>query len=203
MRQGNYQSALQGMGADRNAWRWLAIGLLAGDLLLGVALMMKSERTVVTPPEIHKTFWVSDDHASPEYLEQMALWFAGLVLNISPANVEYQNELFLRYATPDGHGRMKSLMAVQAKRIKRLNASQVFYLNRYKIDPDHMQVALSGQLKKWVGEEPLPVEDKTFRARFRMEGGRMLVSEFKEAKWDDPFNAKSDPDTFDADGLSR
>lgn len=186
-----------GVSAERSAWRIVAIGMLIGNLLLILAVIGKEERTIITPPALSKAFWVSGGNASPEYLEQMALWFASLALNISPANVDYSNEVFMRYVVPDSHGRMKSVMAAQSGRIKRNNASQTFYLSRYKIDPDKMQVALSGKLKKWVGETAVPAEEKTFRIRFRMESGRILVSEFKEAKWDDPFNEKVDPDNSD------
>ena len=62
------------------------------------------EKTIVTPPVLEKSFWVHGDDVSPEYLEQMALFFAGLALTYHPDNVDDQVRLFLRYADPLVYG---------------------------------------------------------------------------------------------------
>jgi hypothetical protein len=66
----------------------LVLALLANaGALLGVA---GSERTVLVPPEVHKSFWVSGEKVSGDYLQEMAYWYAGLALNITPHVAEYQ-----------------------------------------------------------------------------------------------------------------
>ena len=60
--------------------------LLAGLLLVilvvaGVVLkLVGNEKTVLVPPEIKRSFWVSGNAVSREYLEDMAYWYAGLAL---------------------------------------------------------------------------------------------------------------------------
>ena len=76
--------------------------LVAGVLLLiilveGLVLQktLGMEKTVIVPPAIDKSFWVSGNEVSKSYLEQMAYWYAGLALNVTPSTGEYQKQLFL------------------------------------------------------------------------------------------------------------
>ena len=64
-----------------------SLGLTVGALAIGhvVALivilnLIGTVRTVIVPPSIDKSFWVSRDKASSEYLEQMGSFIAWLVL---------------------------------------------------------------------------------------------------------------------------
>ena len=67
--------------------------VVAGLLLLAIFnggsfwKLIGTERTVLVPPEIRRSFWVSGDAVSREYLEEMAYWYAGMALNITPASV--------------------------------------------------------------------------------------------------------------------
>jgi conjugal transfer pilus assembly protein TraE len=74
----------------------LAVGGLALALLANAAALLSvagSERTVLIPPEVHKTFWVSGRKVSADYLQEMAYWYAGLALNITPQVADYQKNL--------------------------------------------------------------------------------------------------------------
>ena len=64
----------------------LAVGVLASGhvvALLVILNLIGTVRTVVVPPTIDKTFWVSRDKASGEYLEQMGGFMAWLVLDVA------------------------------------------------------------------------------------------------------------------------
>ncbi len=59
----------------RNRTLGAAVGLLAAGHVLALAVVLNllgAVRTVVVPPSINKSFWVTRDKASGEYLEQMA-----------------------------------------------------------------------------------------------------------------------------------
>ena len=59
--------------ANRTLGGIVALLSLCQLLSLGViASTIGSERTIIVPPSIDKTFWVARDKASTEYLEQMA-----------------------------------------------------------------------------------------------------------------------------------
>ena len=59
----------------------------AGVVLALVVILnlLGTVRTVVVPPSLNKTFWVTRDKASNEYLEQMGSFIAWLVLTSRPA----------------------------------------------------------------------------------------------------------------------
>lgn len=170
----------------------VAITLVVANLVLIAKVMTADTRTYITPPSIEKGFWISGRDASPEYLEQMALWFTQLALNITPSSMKYQNEVLLRYVDPVLHGEIKTRAAMNVERARRDEVSQVFYVSNYRIDTPKMRVALTGTLQRWVGSTQVTPEQRTYRIAFRMNAGSIIVSEFKEADPNDPFNRKAD-----------
>ena len=99
----NYLSEQANATQEIRFMRILLAGLLLVILVVaGVVLkLVGNEKTVLVPPEIKRSFWVSGNAVSREYLEDMAYWYAGLALNITPAVSTYQNSLFLKLrATP-------------------------------------------------------------------------------------------------------
>ena len=95
----NYLSEQANATQEIRFMRILLAGLLMVILVVaGVVLkLVGNEKTVLVPPEIKRSFWVSGNAVSREYLADMAYWYAGLALNITPAVSTYQNSLFLKY----------------------------------------------------------------------------------------------------------
>ena len=74
------------------------VALLSVCQLLSLAVIVSilgSERTVIVPPSIDRTFWVTRDKASREYLEEMAGFVAWLVLDVSPSTVDWKRNVLL------------------------------------------------------------------------------------------------------------
>ncbi len=75
--------------AQRRANRVLSgiVGALSLTVLLCLVVIVSivgSDRTVIVPPNIDRTFWVTKEKASREYLEEMASYVAWLVLDVTP-----------------------------------------------------------------------------------------------------------------------
>ena len=119
------------------------------------------EKTIVAPPVLEKSFWVHGDEVSPEYLEQMALFFAGLALTYHPDNVDDQVRLFLRYADPAVYGALASRLEADAEKVRRNNLSSVFYPQEVRIKG--RRVALTGQLATFVGRKSVETRQGVFR----------------------------------------
>ena len=163
----------------------LVLALLANaGALLGVA---GSERTVLVPPEVHKTFWVSGEKVSGDYLQEMAYWYAGLALNITPHVAEYQKDLFLKYAAPSEYGRLQAEFGARTDFIRKNNASTQFSAQSVMPDESAMKVALAGVLMTWVGDKKASEKQTTYVVGFRYRNGRLHVSEFRETSDRDPF----------------
>ena len=173
-----------------NTFLRLAVGGLVLALLANAGALLSvtgSERTVLIPPEVHKTFWVSGKKVSADYLQEMAYWYAGLALNITPHVAAYQKNLFLKYAAPSEYGRLQAEFGARADFIRKNNASTQFSAQSLMANPVAMQVALSGVLMTWVGDKKAAEKQTTYVVGFRYLNGRLHVSEFKETSDQDPF----------------
>lgn len=158
--------------------------LVNAGALLGVA---GSERTVLVPPEVHKTFWVSGQKVSGDYLQEMAYWYAGLALNITPHVADYQKNLFLKYAAPSEYGRLQAEFGARTDFIRKNNAATQFSAQSVIPNESTMKVALSGVLTTWVGDKKASEKQATWVVGFRYLNGRLHVSEFRETSEQDPF----------------
>ena len=172
----------------------IAVGGLVLALLANAGASFSvagSERTILVPPEVHKTFWVSDQKVSAEYLEEMAYWYAGLVLNVTPHLADYQKNLFLKYAAPSDYGRLQAEYGARTDFIRKNNASTQFSPQSVMPDEAAMKVALTGVLLTWVGDKKASEKQTTYVVGFRYLNGRLHVSEFKETSDQDPFGASN------------
>ena len=169
----------------RIALAGLVLALLANA---GASLTVAgSERTILVPPEIHQSFWVSGQKVSVEYLKEMAYWYAGLALNITPHVAEYQKDQFLKYTAPSDYGRLQAEFGARVEFIRKNNTSTQFSTQAMTVDESAMKVALSGVLQTWVSDKKAAEKQTTYVVGFRYLNGRLHVSEFKETSDQDPF----------------
>lgn len=185
-----FLSTLSQVQWGRDLWRLIALAMAASNVLLACAVIGRdtAEKTIVTPPIVEKAFWVHGDRVSSEYLEQMALFFASLVLTYHPDNIDGQVQLFLRHADPAAHGPLAARLAADRERIRHNGLSQVFYPVSVRVREADRQVALSGDLVSMVGGQPAGTRRATYRLRFTYRNARLFVSEFGEASDEnDPF----------------
>lgn len=161
-----------------------ALVVLALILLVavgGIFSLIGSERTVVVPPAIERTFWVTRDKASREYLEEMAAFVAWLVLDVSPSNVDWKRNVLLNYVLPAEHGVVKSRLDLEADRLRRNNASTSFLLQQLVADEASQSVVLLGRLRRSInGSDIGEPQTRRYRVQFAYEGGRIHVRSFKE-----------------------
>ncbi len=170
----------------------IAVGGLVLALLANAGASFSvagSERTILVPPEVHKTFWVSGQKVSSEYLQEMAYWYAGLALNVTPHVADYQKNLFLKYAAPSEYGRLQAEYGARTEFIRRNNASTQFSPQSVIPDEAAMKVALTGVLLTWVGDKKASEKQTTYVVGFQYLNGRLHVSEFKETSDQYPFGA--------------
>lgn len=145
------------------------------------------EKIVIVPPTINKSFWLSGTEVSKDYLEQMAYWYAGLVLNATPATGEYQKQMFLRYATPSDVGRLTTEAATRLEYLAKNSASTLFTVEALTTNEGLMKVALTGGLSTFVGEKRIENRRTNFVIGFAFINGRLYVKEFKETNEKDIF----------------
>lgn len=169
--------------------RWLVVwmGAIVLVQILVTARLIGAEKTVLVPPEIKRSFWVSGNAVSKEYLEEMAYWYAGLALNITPVVSDYQNNLFLTYAAPSEYGRLQAEMGARAEFLKKNNTATQFAVRSVTTDEKSRRVALSGTLFTWTSDKKAGERNAVFMVGFKHMNGKLYVSDFKETSDQDLF----------------
>ncbi|MGF6095756.1 type IV conjugative transfer system protein TraE [Pseudomonas sp. 18175] len=159
-----------------------ALLLIGAQVLSGVVILqlLGRERTVLVPPNITQTFWVSSHAASNTYLEQMGSFVAWLVLDVTPASIDWKKDTLLSYVEPDLHGVLKARQEVEAERLKRLNASTAFAPQQLVPDETRQQVVVRGRLRTLINGEETANETKAYRVAFTFNGGRLQLTGFEE-----------------------
>jgi len=167
----------------RNRGLGLAVGGLIAALLACLVIVLNligTERTIVVPPSIDRTFWVTRDHASREYLEQMGGFIAWLILDVTPASIDWKKDVLLNYVAPDQYGAMKLRQEVEAERLKRINASTSFLTQQLVANETNQSVVIRGRLRTQVNGLDTATDTKAYLAEFQYTGGRVHLKAFKE-----------------------
>jgi conjugal transfer pilus assembly protein TraE len=149
--------------------------------LVVIASIVGSERTVIVPPSIDRTFWVARDKASREYLEEMAGFVAWLVLDVSPSTVDWKRNVLLNWVSPDQYAAMKTKMDLEADRLRSNNASTSFLIQQFATNEKEQSVLITGRLRRQInGADIGEPETRAYLARFKYAGGRVHIETFKE-----------------------
>ena len=194
MKREAYEADVQ-MLIRQNRFLWLTLGGIVTALVLALLVAwagMGATRIVVTPPKIEKSFWITDNTASGEYIDQMAQWVSYLTLDVTPDNVQYKSDLLLKLAHPDYHGALQQKLRVNAEKIRRDNAATSFDIRTVRAAPDALAAVLTGQLKVLINGTPVKNEIRHYLARFDLDGGKAQLIQFKQVKNDDVKAALAD-----------
>ena len=151
--------------------------LLALGLILNATFLKKNERIIVSPPEIQREFWVESNRASPEYLEQMGVFFATLGGNLSPSNAAYNVKFLSSYIPPDVYSDVKSELAAQAHYIAKNNITQAFFPVSVKVLDGNGRVFVEGDVIRNIGTTRISKEKMVFNIKLRMKNFKVMLEE--------------------------
>jgi len=163
----------------------VALSIAGGlSVLLGLSVfcLVGKERIVITPPIVNQEFWVASDTVSDSYLEQMASFFAGLLLNVTPNSFSSRSEQLLQHVASPAYPALKAQLIEQQLEIERRALSTSFHPSHFKIDRCKLLVELKGELKLMVGNAPVESQSKTYHIQFIQEQGRLYIQRFNEVE---------------------
>lgn len=163
---------------QRNVLAGLSVCLLGSTLLLSIAVLFKSEKTIIAPLELEHKFWVEGNRFSPEYLEDMAGYYTHLILDVSPSNILYQGDVILRSVEPAFHGAMKQKLFEDHARLKKENLSLSFAPTEFHVYPDNLSVEVTGDLMSYVSNKKIAQHRETYRLGFSSKGSRLFLKSF-------------------------
>ena len=173
----NWKGALAENFFLRSVTLLLGISLVITTLMLSV----KSQRILLVPPQITKEFWVERDRVAPEYMEQMGVFIATLVGNLSPGNAEFNvNMLIKHYLDPARkHPEAVRELLGQAAYIKKNNITQAFFPSAVSVvDAGNMKVRVEGSNVVNIGTARVSGERVSYLIRFNARDYKLYVEEF-------------------------
>lgn len=163
--------------SERNAWMGISIVLGVSLCLLAAALLHKREKTILVPLNIHKSFWVHGDEVSKEYLEEMGLYLAKLLMDVSPSHIRHNHAVLLRYATPEAYGTLKAQFVEEEASSSSLQLSTHFKPSSVLANPEVLTVEVKGVLTSYVAGKEIKTSSETLLLKFaNREAGLLLES---------------------------
>jgi|GEM_PF-2462627 conjugal transfer pilus assembly protein TraE len=165
----------------------LTIGLVSAVLLnmiqaLSVTYLIRNTKVILVPPEIKEELWVRPKEVSEVYLRDLTDYFASLVLNVTPSSALGKTDLILQHVHPKGYGAVKEQLVKDATVIQNKSITQFFVPMNYEINQQQLLVKVTGDLTILVGQEKVNQELATFKIKYILDHGRLLVADFiKEA----------------------
>lgn len=181
------KSQLEKMLAQRNGYMILAFGLILVCLIQGILMfvLIGREKIILVPPNIDKSFWVSSQHVSRDYLSEMTRFFAMLRLNITPESASIQRETLLRYTDPNFYGQLNSQLVQEADRMTDQHISMAFFpTTDIKTNEKNLKAVIEGDLKSYVGDVAVPAKHVRYLLSYSYHSGRLFLKSFEEVKHD-------------------
>jgi len=160
---------------ERNAWIRIATLTAMSTLILGVAVFRKNQKIILVPPHITKSFWVQGDEVSKEYLEEMGVYMAKLLLDLSPANLAHNHSVLLRYTTPEAYGSLKTQFLKEEETYRSLQLSTHFKPGTVTANPTTFEVDVNGTLTSYVAGKEIKTTPETVFLKFTDRGSGLLL----------------------------
>jgi conjugal transfer pilus assembly protein TraE len=164
---------------QRNILLGLTAALLALLLIMSLCLLFRSERVILLPPEVRREFWAEGNRFSPEYLEEMAVYFLHLALDINQTTLPYNTEILTRYSDVETGNYLRNKYEKDIKKLKQNDASTTFEVKEVTVYPDRNTVHAEGVLSNYVGSKRIRESHEVYEVSFKTYRGRLFFKEIK------------------------
>ena len=165
---------------QRNLAIIAGVVLLISNLFLSSAVIFGDKEMVLVPNSLNQEASIINGKMSPAYVEALTRDVINLMLNITPANVEYATKSILKITHPKFYGQLKTALNDRSKDV--INRRISVYFSPQSITPteDQKGVFVVGKLSTYLGKEEVSSEDKTYSITYAFEGFKPLVLDFHE-----------------------
>ncbi len=173
---------IRSLTVQRNISLAIVFFVLLLALILSALLFRKTERVIVIPATLEKEFWVEGLAVSPTYLEQMGCFVGDLLLTRSPASADMQLTILMRQVDPAFASILSSKLASELDKLKKDNASYVFFRTKVIVSPQNNSVILEGDRTLLLGDKALSTVRESYRLGFTNFGGRLLLASIERGE---------------------
>ncbi len=159
----------------------LAIVLIIGlsNLFLAAYLFSNKERIVVIPANVNNAFWTEHRSVSKEYLEEMAMFFTNLLLDVSPHTMTYQRDIILRNVDSSAYNQIKNKLIKEEARYKEENLATTFRPTEIITNNTKLQVYIKGYLISYVSGKKVSENEEKYLLQFRYDANRLFIKSFE------------------------
>ncbi len=151
--------------------------ILALTVVVNVVFFRKKDRIIIVPPKIEKAVWVETNKVSDTYLEQMGIFFATFVCNMSPINAEYNAKIISEYTDISSRAESKNEIMAQAAYFKKNNVTQAFFPEAVKVDAEKNYVIIEGTAIRYVGSTKVSHEKVSVHIKFTTKNYTIKIDE--------------------------
>ncbi len=163
---------------QRNTLAGLSGILLLTNCLLTIFLFFKTEKTIFMPAESKQSYWIEGNRFSPTYLEEQALYFSHLLLDVTEKNILHQGDILLRYVDSQTYGLFKSKLYEDENRLKKDNLSLHFAPLECEVFPEKLKVNITGDLIGYVASKQVTSYREKYELSFSSIKGRLFLKSF-------------------------
>jgi len=152
--------------------------MLGINMLLTLILFNAQERVVIIPPQLNTSVWTEKGTVSQSYLEEMTVFFAKQILDITPSTASFQREHLLRYVDPSFYSALRKKMIDEEERYKKDNISMSFRPLSAVVNVKSLQVTLTGLLQQYVANKFVQQTKEVYEMNFSYQAGQLLIKNF-------------------------
>jgi conjugal transfer pilus assembly protein TraE len=164
--------------SQRNTLLGLTGSLLLVLLFVTPLLFFKTERVIVLPADVKQSFWVEGNQFSDSYLEEMATFYAHLLLDVTQEYFEVNGKMVLRAVAPESYSTVKTKLLKGIEKMKNENASTLFMPQKALVYGDKLEVHLEGLMRHFIGGKEISSYVEKFKICFSGHKGRLFINSF-------------------------
>jgi conjugal transfer pilus assembly protein TraE len=163
--------------------RAMAAGMVVVIVMLVLLLgwVVCRERIHVVPPLVQRPYTIGAGYADRDYLLDMAGYVLNQVLTVTPESVDYNNQVVLKMAHPDGYATLKTTLDAAALRMRKERVTTVWVPRKEEVNLAAQRVQVSGRLKTYIADKLTSEHDKEYIVEFTItNSGRLYVTKIEE-----------------------
>ena len=165
---------------QRNLFILLTL-ILAVTTLLTAARAATSEQKIILVPGLAREMSLGESKVSQSYLEETALSFFNLLLDISPSDMEYKRQTVLKYTSRSDSAYVKAVnnyFASAREKYRNFDLATHFTVKTMRVDLGKNEVIAEGILTAVYGKKGYHSEEASYKASFEYSGGFLRLREF-------------------------
>lgn len=164
---------------QKNQMQAIVLIIVLSNLLLATYLFSNQNRIVVIPAQVNNSFWTENRKVSKEYLEEMAMFFTNLLLDVSPHTMTYQRDIILRNVDATAYNQIKLKLIKEEARYKEENLATTFRPTEIIVNNIKFQVYIKGYLISYVAGKKVSENEEKYLLQFRYDANRLFIKSFE------------------------